>query len=146
MFLNYYSIVLLSMISQGLLLIYSAFDSRFCCSFNISKSLTQGRPSLKQWIKWSLLPSVFKFNSQLLNELMITLFSSVILRFQNSLDYQIHPEKQVSYFLLQCTDAHMKLTIHHKIPLCDIWKVCSRPCWVLEHTWCIPQESKHHLF
>ena len=32
----------LSVISKGLLLKYSAIDSRFCCSFNISKPLAQG--------------------------------------------------------------------------------------------------------
>ena len=70
------SSALLFMISKELLLRYSAFDSRFYCSFNISKPLAQGWPFLKQWIKWSSLPSVLKFNPQLLNDLMIRFFSS----------------------------------------------------------------------
>ena len=54
--------------------------------------------------------------------------------------------KQASYILLQCTDVRLKLTIHDKIPLYHLWKVFSRPHRVLEHTWCIPQESKHNRF
>ena len=42
------STVSFSVISKGLLLRYSAFDSRFYCFFNISKPLAQGWPSLKQ--------------------------------------------------------------------------------------------------
>ena len=61
------SSVSLSVISKGLLLIYSASDNRFYCSFNISKPLA--------------LPSSFKFNRQLLNDLMIWFFSN---RFQDS--------------------------------------------------------------
>ena len=138
------SSALLFMISKELLLRYSAFDSRFYCSFNISKPLAQGWPFLKQWIKWSSLPSILKFNPQLLNDLMIRFFSSrpkipKSTRLPNDM-------RQVSYFLLQCIDVHLMLTIHHKILLCGVWKVCCRPCRVLEHTWWIPQESKHHQF
>ena len=136
--------VLLFVISKGLLLRYSAFDSRFCCSFNISKPLAQGWPSLKQWTKWSLLTSAFKFNSQLLNDLMTRFFSS---QFQDSkIHWTTNCREEGFVFLLQCTDVRLKLTIHDKIPLCRLWKVCSRPRRVLEHTWCIPQESKHHRF
>ena len=70
------SSVLLFVISKGLLLRYSAFDSRFCCLFNMPKPSAQDSPSLKQWIKWSLLASAFKSNPQLLNELMTRFFSS----------------------------------------------------------------------
>ena len=44
-------------------------------------------------------------------------------RFQNSLDYQ--------YFLLQCTDVHLKLTIHHKIPFVAFER------FVSDHVWCL---------
>ena len=66
--------VFFSVISKRLLLRHSAFDSRVCCSFNISKPLAQGWLPLKQWIKWSSLSSVFKFNPQLLNDLIIKFF------------------------------------------------------------------------
>ena len=92
----------LFVISEGLLLRYSAFDSRFCCSFNRSKPLAQGWPSFKQWIKWSSLPSVFKFNPQLLNDLIIRFFSS---RFQDS---KIHSTAKMSwsrFHLTECRDS-----------------------------------------